>query len=475
MQLGQLIFGRPGAGDKAYYEGQALGSQVLDRLAGARRARAAAMIDEDRLNGRAGITPQALQDAGYSVGEAPLLGSVLRSNDRISLSDLGQLAIPTAGADLAAASQAARSGDIGLENRLLTAAQGKPIKTTDLEDGLAYNPYGAPGQDVNVTPLGQAVIGQHNAQANAANAHARLFDTQAAAGGFSPRGGGPFGGDGGNSFTPDAQELLATASEQGFNIPIPSVGMGGSARVQFVNGLASDLKKKNIPLDLGLQEMRYGLTADPGIKKSQQLYSSTKTLEAGADALAQQAAQLSASVSRGQIPLFNAWVNAGRRATSDPDIARFDRAINAFTNDYAKVVSGALGSSAGTDSAIREAKQQLMASNSPEVFAANIDQMQREMHARTDGMLNSIRDQVANLANGGRAPGVASAAPPLGNVLRPAAPATPGLGAQVVGGASIPSTSPAAPAPAATSPPRAIDPKTGHAVVWNGSAWVPEQ
>jgi hypothetical protein len=165
MQLGQLIFGRPGAGDKAYYQGQALGAQVVDRLDSARRARAAAMIDEDRLNGRSGITPQALQDAGYSADEAPLLGSILHSNDKVTLADLGQLAIPTAGADLAAASQAARSGDVGLENRLLTAAQGKPVKTTDLENGLAYNPYGAPGQDVNVTPLGQAVIGKDRAAA----------------------------------------------------------------------------------------------------------------------------------------------------------------------------------------------------------------------------------------------------------------------------------------------------------------------
>lgn len=231
-----------------------------------------------------------------------------------------------------------------------------------------------------------------------------------------PGSGGLFGDDGANSFTPEAQQLLAVATEQGLKIPIPSVGMGGAARVQFVNGLAKDINEKHIPLDLALQEMRFGLDADPGLKKSQGLYSTTKTLEAGADNLAQQAMDLAGSVGRGQIPIFNAWVNAGRRATGDPDIARFDRAINAFVNDYAKVVSGSLGSAAASDSSRKQAEEQLTAAQSPEQFAASVQQMQKEMHVRTDGMLNSIRQQVANITSGG----VRTGAPTFGSGQQPA-------------------------------------------------------
>lgn len=258
--------------------------------------------------------------------------------------------------------------------------------------------------------------------------------------------GGLFG-DEGNKFTPDALQMLSTAAEQGFNLPIPSVGMGGAARVQYVNGLAAHVKEGGLPLDLALQTMRFGLTADPAIKQSQKLYSTTKTLEAGADSLAQQAADLSKTVGRGQIPIFNAWVNAGRRATSDQDIARFDRAINAFTHDYAKVVSGSLGSSPGTDAAIAEAKRQLMASNSPEVFAANVDQMQKEMHARTDGMLDSIRKQVTSLSNRGLPPG-ANPAYTSGVGFGTAPPTAPGP----TGAPSIAPTAPVAPTAPASSP-----------------------
>jgi hypothetical protein len=291
--------------------------------------------------------------------------------------------------------------------------------------GLNTSVPGANGQSVQFnfppgTPPQVIAAAQASAVANGDIAPGAVPQTSAPAGAPAQFGIGTpkpsassslFGGDGQNSFTPEAQQLLAVATEQGLKIPIPSVGMGGAARVQFVNGLAKDITEKKIPFDLALQEMRFGLDADPGLKKSQGLYSTTKTLEAGADNLAQQAAQLAGTVGRGQVPIFNAWVNAGRRATGDPDIARFDRSINAFVNDYAKVVSGSLGSAASSDSARKQAEEQLTAAQSPEQFAASVDQMQKEMHVRTDGMLQSIRQQVANIANGGSHNG----APSFGN------------------------------------------------------------
>lgn len=193
QSLGQLVLGNPDASNKAYMQGQLLGSQVSDRMASAARNRAAAMIDTDRLDARGGITPQTVQAAGYSPEQATLLGSILRAATNPDLRSLGVLQNPTAGADLADASAAMRSGDVGLGNHLLIAAGGKPVKTTDINQGQAFDPYGASGQAVNVTPLGDALIGRDKAaatasygQANAANAHARLFDTQTAAGGFNP-------------------------------------------------------------------------------------------------------------------------------------------------------------------------------------------------------------------------------------------------------------------------------------------------
>lgn len=384
------------------------------------------------------ITPQGYQavlgpDGTYHAAQIPIQGAQ---------NGMGMgAAVPGAGAGVPQAPTQPEAGGVQFQfapdtpQAVIDAAKAAAAASGDLPaQGGQQSTQGAP------QTLAQAVGGNKHVSTLSAQEVAALGLPAGTIAQRSPDGtlhvvskpgaGGIFGDDGQNSFTPEAQQLLATATEQGLKIPIPSVGMGGAARVQFVNGLAKDINEKHIPYDLALQEMRFGLDADPGIKKSQQLYSTTKTLEAGADGLAQQALQLSGTVSRGQIPLFNAWVNAGRRATSDPDVARFDRAINAFTKDYAKVVSGALGSSAATEGEIKSATAQLMASNSPEVFAANVDQMQKEMHIRTGAMLDSIRQQVAAVANGGLPSGTAPAfgnpTPPRGQQAAPAASAPSG-------------------------------------------------
>lgn len=172
-QLGELLFGRGGAADdKAYYQGQATGSLVNDRMASARKARAAAMIDEDRLGARRGITPESITTAGYSPNQAPLLGDILRSNTDVDLRDLGTLQSPGAGKALADAGTAMRGGDTGLGNALLALASGKPIETTKVTDGQVFNPYGDSGQDVNLTAIGDALVNQKGASATASHARA---------------------------------------------------------------------------------------------------------------------------------------------------------------------------------------------------------------------------------------------------------------------------------------------------------------
>lgn len=184
MQLGQLIFGRPDDG-RSYVQGQAAGALVDDRMASARRARAAAMIDEDRLAAREGVTPDALTTAGYAPNQSPLLGAILRSNTNVDLRNLGALQAPTAGQALTDAAAAVNLGDMARGNNLLALASGKPIQTTKVDSsGQVINPYGDPGQQVNLTALGDALVREKGA--SAADKSASAGAHAATARGFNP-------------------------------------------------------------------------------------------------------------------------------------------------------------------------------------------------------------------------------------------------------------------------------------------------
>ncbi len=100
-------------------------------------------------------------------------------------------------AALRKARDAMANGDPNAANQSLAIANGKPIDLTKIADGTSYNPNVTPDQNTfDPTAVGQALIGARNAQASASDAaagehsaHAKLFDTQTAAGGFNPNGG----------------------------------------------------------------------------------------------------------------------------------------------------------------------------------------------------------------------------------------------------------------------------------------------
>lgn len=177
-QLGQLIFGKPDDGE-AYYKGQALGAQVQanmataeDRMAAARKARAEAIFQDQINANHAQITPENMVRAHYSADQAPLLTAILGSNKSPSIDQLGVMAIPQAGQAFADAADATRLGDMTTANRQLALASGKPLETTAISDGMAYNKYAATDQPMNITALGDAAIDLRHAQAGASRASA---------------------------------------------------------------------------------------------------------------------------------------------------------------------------------------------------------------------------------------------------------------------------------------------------------------
>lgn len=201
LQLGQMLLGTPQDNSgESFMKGQLIGSEVGSRMASAANQRAQAMINQGRVDARAQITPQAMQAAGYGPALAQLGAAVLGANAVPNLGQLGKVQVPGSGQDYADADAALRAGDLAHGNDLLIAAQGKPVKLTQLQEGQAFNPYATSDQHVNLTALGKASVADKNASATdklagAADKHASagehdarttLINTQNAAGGFAP-------------------------------------------------------------------------------------------------------------------------------------------------------------------------------------------------------------------------------------------------------------------------------------------------
>jgi hypothetical protein len=178
-QLGQLIFGKPDSGE-AYYEGQQLGSQVTanmataeDRFASARKTRADALISEDMGQQRQQLTPEAAIVFGYSPEQAPFVTATMRSNPTVDIRNLGDASNPYRYQAYADAAKATGLGDMVTANQQLALASGKPLETTKIDSGQAFNPYADAGQQVNLTALGDAMVGEKRASAAHSYAQAR--------------------------------------------------------------------------------------------------------------------------------------------------------------------------------------------------------------------------------------------------------------------------------------------------------------
>lgn len=111
------------------------------------------------------------------------------------------------------------------------------------------------------------------------------------------------------------------------------------------------------------------------------------------------ALRLSARNDNGGVPIFNSWVNVGRRATGDPNISSFDAAVETFANEYAKVTTSATGGGVTSDSAREHARSLINTAQSPEQFISVIQTLAEDMRNRRRG-LQSQRQEILNRISG---------------------------------------------------------------------------
>lgn len=421
-------------------------------------------LQQSQLGGLNG-TDAAAQALGYTPEQAAAIGTLVRANGgkNVDQSILGAMRLQEPMASTAAVPQD--------KNDLLNAMG---LKTTGITNGVAFNPYGTPEQTINATPVGRADIGLKGAQANAANAHARLFDTQTAAGGFNSR-----TGQGNGVAPPIAQPGLPTGPDYLKTLD-PSdariVQALDSGRLAFPTGTALkspywQTKMMQVAqLDPNFDTTNYNsrnatLKAFKGAGTNAQQINALNTFAKHVELLGQNFDQLHNT----PVPLVNGIVNSVGSSLGLKDNVG---AYNQNAMNTAMELESLWKKGAGNEADIARAMANLSSASSP----AQFKNAQQTLIKLAHGKLAALRDQYIQGMGGTHnamqfldpeTQAIFSRIDPT-STQQYAADANAPAGADI---ASQGSTAPATGVPAA----RAIDPKTGHAVVWNGSAWVPEQ
>lgn len=166
--LGDALFGN---GRAAYNDQLGLEYKHALALEQARQARNARIMGDQNVASRQGLTADLIGRA--RAGDVDALNQLtaygLTSNEKVDLGTLGQsqdFAMRQAVYDRATLGDLAGAGAASLG---LTT---KPLEMTKIAGDVAYNPYAQSDQTVNVTPLGEAAIGQRRASAAASYASA---------------------------------------------------------------------------------------------------------------------------------------------------------------------------------------------------------------------------------------------------------------------------------------------------------------
>jgi hypothetical protein len=101
------------------------------------------------------------------------------------------------------------------------------------------------------------------------------------------------------------------------------------------------------------------------------------------------------------IPVLNRWLQAGRKQIAgDPDVTKFDNAIGAFSEEYAKVMTGNLGNVAATDGARKDASERLAKYAAQDQLTQGYDVMKQEMENRNHAQEAQVAGIQAKLRAG---------------------------------------------------------------------------
>lgn len=453
------------------------------------------------------VTGQAYDPAVQQQFQADLVTNLLRAGkDPRQVSGFLK---DQQGIDWGKQAMAAATGaqpDLNLVNRIDMVRNGKPVDLTSVEGDTLVNRMVTPDQQAaqggnTPTQIGIADMMLKGAQAHAANAaagehsaHARLFDKQTAAGGFRPDpsavGGpavSPAGVPGGVPLptTNEHGDAFLSALSPGDAATVKALAegrlafpTGAALRAPYWQSMLTNVATYDPSFEAANYQARSRTRNDFTSGKSAQTINSLNTVLGHMGDLSDSADKLNNS----GLPWWNSLANATLNAAGDPRIKEFDANKKAVVDEMTRVYRG----TGGSEQDIKTWSDALDNAGSPEQLQGVIGKISELLQSKINALTDQYRQGMgtigqhqsfitpkaqATLKKLEKRAGMTYSSPEQDSTpsLNDALRVSPGM-------------APASPAPApaaqAASPAasvyRAVDPKTGHAVVWNGSAWVPE-
>lgn len=204
----------------------------------------------------------------------------------------------------------------------------------------------------------------------------------------------------------DADTAKFIGGQVALGQPMPPLGMGKEAAAMRRAILGEATKQwKAMGISPGeanviAAQNKSGLQE---LAKIAQMKATVQTAENTASANASQVLTLLGSAGSTGSPIFNAWQQAGRRATGSGKVAAFDVAVKTLATEYARVMSGG-NSTQLSDSARHEADALIHTNMTPDQFRSAINQMKIDMANRSAGIENERQATLQQIRSGGKAP-----------------------------------------------------------------------
>jgi hypothetical protein len=193
----------------------------------------------------------------------------------------------------------------------------------------------------------------------------------------------------------EAKQLLLTGQ-------IPSLGFGGSdARIQIINHAAELAAGQGHTIEdylAGRAEWKADVSSLGQITKIADAVQGFENTALANMKVAESLMDKGAGTASG--PVVNRWLQAGRQATGDPDVAAFNTAMGTVSSEYGKIISGGSASIAATPEGAREeAAEWLNKMQSPEAIRAQFAVARQDMANRKNSLFQQ-RDAIAGRIKG---------------------------------------------------------------------------
>lgn len=202
-------------------------------------------------------------------------------------------------------------------------------------------------------------------------------------------------GQGGLS--PAAIENAASRYNLDGTLP-PQIGRGtqGARDIRAIQNRAAELALAagTGPTQLRVNQMD-AKAAGTALSQLTRAKTMAASFEQTANANASLALDLSKKLDRTGVPILNAGIQYLRTHAGSPEAAQWAAANETFVNEYAKIMSGGMGSGPVTDSARNKAHTLVTTAMTPEQYEGNVKLLQREMQNRMKG----FEDQETALHN----------------------------------------------------------------------------